>query len=125
MALYPCAYSMTFNVTGKKLNAILNQRSQDMLAANIWNVCQYSALVCMFAQVSGLELGEFVHVIADAHIYDRHVPIVKELIEREPYDAPEFIMDKSIDDFYKLTKDSFSLINYRYHEFTTKIPVAV
>ena len=125
MALYPCAYSMTFNVTGKKLNAILNQRSQDMLAANIWNVCQYSALVCMFAQVSGLEPGEFVHVIADAHIYDRHVPIVKELIEREPYDAPEFIMDKSIDDFYKFTKDSFSLKNYRYHEFTTKIPVAV
>lgn len=125
MALYPCAYSMTFNVTGKKLNAILNQRSQDMLAANIWNVCQYSALVCMFAQVSGLEPGEFVHVIADAHIYDRHVPIVKELIEREPYDAPEFIMDKSIDDFYKFTKDSFSLKNYRYNEFTTKIPVAV
>lgn len=125
MALYPCAYSMTFNVTGKKLNAILNQRSQDMLAANIWNVCQYSALVCMFAQVSGLEPGEFVHVIADAHIYDRHVPIVKELIEREPYDAPEFIMDKSIDDFYKFTKDSFSLKNYRYHKFTTKIPVAV
>ena len=125
MALYPCAYSMTFNVTGKKLNAILNQRSQDMLAANIWNVCQYSALVCMFAQVSGLEPGEFVHVIADAHIYDRHVPIVKELIEREPYDAPEFIMDKSIDDFYKFTKDSFSLKNYRYREFTTKIPVAV
>ena len=125
MALYPCAYSMTFNVTGKKLNAILNQRSQDMLAANIWNVCQYSALVCMFAQVSGLEPGEFVHVIADAHIYDRHVPIVKELIEREPYDAPEFIMDKSIDDFYKFTKDSFSLKNYRSHAFTTKIPVAV
>lgn len=125
MALYPCAYSMTFNVTGKKLNAILNQRSQDMLAANIWNVCQYSALVCMFAQVSGLEPGEFVHVIADAHIYDRHVPIVRELIEREPYDAPDFIMDKSIDDFYKFTKDSFSLENYRYHEFTTKIPVAV
>lgn len=125
MALYPCAYSMTFNVTGKKLNAVLNQRSQDMLAANIWNVCQYSALVCMFAQVSGLEPGEFVHVIADAHIYDRHVPIIRELIEREPYDAPEFIMDKSIDDFYKFTKDSFSLENYKYHEFTTKIPVAI
>ncbi len=125
MALYPCAYSMTFNVTGNKLNAILNQRSQDMLAANIWNVCQYSALVCMFAQVSGLEPGEFVHVIADAHIYDRHVPIIRELIEREPYDAPTFIMDKSVDDFYKFTKDSFSLENYKYHEFTTKIPVAI
>lgn len=125
MALYPCAYSMTFNVTGNKLNAVLNQRSQDMLAANIWNVCQYSALVCMFAQVSGLEAGEFVHVIADAHIYDRHVPIIQELIEREPYDAPTFIMDKSIDDFYKFTKNSFSLENYKYHEFNTKIPVAI
>ena len=125
MALYPCAYSMTFNVTGKKLNAILNQRSQDMLAANGWNVCQYAALVCMFAQVSGLEPGEFVHVIADAHIYDRHVPIVEELISREPYDAPDFVMDKSITDFYKFTRDSFSLENYKYHEFNEKIPVAI
>lgn len=125
MALYPCAYSMTFNVTGNKLNAILNQRSQDMLAANIWNVCQYSALTCMFAQVSGLEPGEFVHVIADAHIYDRHVPIVEELITRKPFDAPDFFMDKSINNFYDFTKDSFRLENYKYHEFTTKIPVAV
>lgn len=125
MALYPCAYSMTFNVTGEKLNAILNQRSQDMLAANGWNVCQYAALVCMFAQVSGLEPGEFVHVIADAHIYDRHVPIVQELISREPYDAPDFVMDKSITDFYKFTRDSFSLENYKYHEFNEKIPVAI
>ena len=125
MALYPCAYSMTFNVTGKKLNAILNQRSQDMLAANGWNVCQYAALVCMFAQVSGLEPGELVHVIADAHIYDRHVPIVEELISREPYDAPDFVMDKSITDFYDFTRDSFSLENYKYHEFNEKIPVAI
>ena len=77
MALYPCAYSMTFNVVGNKLNAILNQRSQDMLVANNWNVCQYAALIHMFSQVSGLEVGELVHVIADAHIYDRHIPIVK------------------------------------------------
>lgn len=125
MALYPCAYSMTFNVSGNKLNAILNQRSQDMLAANAWNVCQYAALVHMFAQVSGLEVGEFVHVIADAHIYDRHVPIIEELISREPYDAPELIMDKSITDFYSFTKDSFSLENYKFHEFGFKIPVAV
>lgn len=125
MALYPCAYSMTFNVSGNKLNAILNQRSQDMLAANAWNVCQYAALVHMFAQVSGLEVGEFVHVIADAHIYDRHVPIIEELISREPYDAPELVMDKSITDFYSFTKDSFSLENYKFHEFGFKIPVAV
>jgi thymidylate synthase len=125
MALYPCAYSMTFNVTGNKLNAILNQRSQDMLAANIWNVAQYSALVCMLAQVTGFEPGEFVHVIADAHIYDRHIPIIKELIEREPYDAPKVTLDKSITDFYDFTKDSFTIENYKYHEFTTKIPVAV
>ena len=125
MALYPCAYSMTFNVTGNKLNAILNQRSQDMLAANIWNVAQYSALVCMLAQVTGFEPGEFVHVIADTHIYDRHIPIIKELIEREPYDAPKVTLDKSITDFYDFTKDSFTIENYKYHEFTTKIPVAV
>lgn len=125
MALYPCAYSMTFNTSGNKLNAILNQRSQDMLAANCWNVCQYAALVHMFAQVSGLEVGEFVHVIADAHIYDRHVPIIEELISREPYDAPDFVMDKSITDFYQFTKNSFSLENYKYHEFSEKIPVAI
>ena len=125
MALYPCAYSMTFNVSGNKLNAILNQRSQDMLAANIWNVAQYAALTCMLAQVSGFEPGEFVHVIADAHIYDRHVPIVKELIEKVPFDAPTVTLDKSIDDFYKFTKDSFTVENYKFHEFTEKIPVAV
>lgn len=125
MALYPCAYSMTFNVTGNKLNAILNQRSQDMLAANIWNVAQYSALVCMIAQVTGFEPGEFVHVIADAHIYDRHIPIIEELIKKEPYDAPTVILDKSVTDFYDFTKDSFTVENYKYHEFTAKIPVAV
>ncbi len=125
MALYPCAYSMTFNVTGNRLNAILNQRSQDMLAANIWNVAQYSALVLMLAQVTGFEPGEFVHVIADAHIYDRHIPIVEKLIQKEPFDAPDVTLDKSIDDFYKFTKDSFKIENYRYHEFTDKIPVAV
>ena len=125
MALYPCAYSMTFNVTGNKLNAILNQRSQDMLAANIWNVCQYSALTCMLAQVSGLEPGEFVHVIADAHIYDRHVPIVEELIKKAPYDAPTVTLDKSVTDFYSFTKDSFSFENYKFHDFNEKIPVAI
>ncbi len=125
MALYPCAYSMTFNVTGGKLNAILNQRSQDMLAANIWNVAQYSALVCMIAQVTGFEPGEFVHVIADAHIYDRHIPIVRELIEKTPYDAPTVTLDRSVRDFYDFTKDSFTIENYKYHEFTAKIPVAV
>lgn len=125
MGLYPCAYSLTLNVSGDTLNAILNQRSQDMLTANAWNVCQYATLVKMFAQVSGLKAGELVHVIADAHIYDRHIPIVEDLIAREPMPAPDFIMDTSIDDFYKFTTDSFKLENYQYHEFTTKIPVAV
>ena len=125
MGLAPCAYSMTFNVEGDKLNAILNQRSQDMLTANSWNVCQYATLVHMIAQVSGLEPGEFVHVIADAHIYDKHVPIVEELIKREPYDAPKFVLDKSITDFYKFTPDSVHFEDYKYHEFTEKIPVAI
>ena len=125
MNLYPCAYSMTFNVTGDTLNAILNQRSQDMLVANNWNVCQYAVLVYMMAQVSGLEAGMLMHVIADAHIYDRHVPLVEELISREPLDAPRFIIDKSIDDFYKFTVDSFSLEGYESHGSIGKIPVAV
>lgn len=125
MRLYPCAYSMTFNVSGNRLNAILNQRSQDMLVANNWNVCQYAVLVYMMAQVSGLEAGTLMHVIADAHIYDRHVPLVEELISREPLDAPRFIIDKSVDDFYKFTVDSFSLEGYEPHGGVGRIPVAV
>ena len=124
MALYPCAYSMTFNVSGNTLNAILNQRSQDMLAANNWNVVQYSVLVHMFAQVAGLEVGELVHVIADAHIYDRHVDIVKGMLEQTPQAAPTFSVDPSVTDFYQFTADSFKVENYNYAPFEAKIPVA-
>ena len=125
MALYPCAWSMTFNVTGNTLNAILNQRSQDMLTANGWNVMQYAVLVHMLAQVSGLEAGELVHVIADAHIYDRHVPIVEKLLEREPYPAPQFRLDKNVTDFYAFTPQSVSLEGYQAHPLEDKIPVAI
>ena len=125
MNLEPCAYSMTFNVTGDRLNAVLNQRSQDILAANNWNVVQYSVLLHMFAQVSGLRAGELVHVIADAHIYDRHIPMVEELLKREPYPGPTLSMDTSIQNFYQFTTDSFALEDYRYHPFNYKIPVAV
>ena len=125
MALYPCAYSMTFNVSGNTLNAILNQRSQDMLAANNWNVVQYSILVFMLAQVCGLVPGEFVHVIADAHIYDRHVPIVKEIIENEQFPAPQFSLNPEIKDFYKFTTDDFTLENYVYNKKKYDIPVAI
>lgn len=125
MHLYPCAYSMTFNVSGDTLNAILNQRSQDMLAANAWNVAQYAALVMMLAQVSGLQPGELVHVIADAHIYDRHIPIVRDLIQRTPYDSPKVTLDSSVTDFYAFTPDSFSVEDYRHGEKIGKIPVAV
>ncbi|MDE7398681.1 MAG: thymidylate synthase [Oscillospiraceae bacterium] len=124
MGLAPCAYSLTLNVTGNRLNAILNQRSQDMLTASNWNVCQYAALVMMFAKSSGLEAGELVHVIADAHIYDRHVDIVKRLIAQEPFSAPIMHVE-DITDFYKFTKDSFTAENYQYHEFNEKIPVAI
>ncbi len=125
MALYPCAYSMTFNVSGNVLNGILNQRSQDMLAANGWNVMQYSALLCMMAQVAGLVPGELVHVIADCHIYDRHVDAIRQIIENEPLPAPKVTLDPTIKDFYAFTKNSFTVENYQYHEFTGKIPVAV
>ena len=113
MNLYPCAYGMTFNVTGDRLNAILNQRSQDVLAANNWNVVQYAALVYMIAQVTGFKPGELVHVIADAHIYDRHIPIVKELISRETYPAPKFTMNPDIKDFYQFTLDDFTIEDYQ------------
>ena len=125
MNLYPCAYSMTFNVSGNRLNAILNQRSQDVLTANNWNVVQYAALVHMFAQVSGLEAGEFVHVIADAHIYDRHIPLVKELISRKQFDAPKLIINKDIKNFYDFTPDDFVLENYQKGEQIKNIPVAI
>ena len=117
MNLYPCAYSMTFNVTDDKLNAVLNQRSQDILTANNWNVVQYAVLLHMIAQVSGLKAGELVHVIADAHIYDRHIPAVKAMLELEGYEAPRFVMDKSITDFYAFTKDSFKMEDYKCHPF--------
>jgi thymidylate synthase len=124
MNLYPCAYSMTFNVSGDTLNGILNQRSNDMLTANNWNVVQYAVLLIMFAQVSGLKAGELVHVIADAHIYDRHVPMVKEIIEHEQFPAPKLIVDPDVKDFYKFTVDSFKLVDYRYNDKKYDIPVA-
>ncbi len=124
MALYPCAWSMTFNVSGKTLNAILNQRSQDMLAANNWNVAQYAVLVHLFAQVSGLQPGELVHVIADAHIYDRHIPLVEQIIGNEPYAAPELRVNPDITDFYAFTPDDITLSDYRFHKLEGRIPIA-
>lgn len=125
MNLEPCAYSMTFNVTGNKLNAILNQRSQDILAANNWNVVQYSVLVHMFAQVSGLVPGELVHVISDAHIYDRHVPIIKELIERPQYPAPKFRLNPAIKNFYDFTTDDIIVEDYQKNPQILNIPIAI
>lgn len=125
MHLYPCAYSMTFNVTGNKLNGILNQRSQDTLTANNWNVVQYAVLLHMFAQVSNLEVGEFVHVISDAHIYDRHIPIVEEILKNPQYPAPIFKMNKDVKNFYDFTVDDFELENYQYTKLDKKIEVAI
>ena len=125
MALAPCAYSMTFNVTGNTLNAILNQRSQDMLTANNWNVCQYAALVHMFAQVSGLQVGELVHVIADCHIYDRHVDLVKKMLDNPTFEAPKFEVDPTVTDFYAFTKDSFKMVDYQCNKFDYEIPIAI
>ena len=131
MNLYPCAYSMTFNVTQKPgddkltLNAILNQRSQDVLAANNWNVVQYSVLLHMFARAAGLEAGELVHVIADAHIYDRHIPIIKELIGREQHPAPKFTLNPEIKDFYQFTTKDITIEDYVTGPQIKNIPIAV
>ena len=125
MNLYPCAYSMTFNVSGDTLNGILNQRSQDTLTANNWNVVQYAVLLHMFAQVSGLKAGELVHVIADAHIYDRHVPIIKEVIEKLQYPAPKFWINPDVKNFYDFTVDDFRLEGYKFNDLDKKIEVAI
>lgn len=125
MGLEPCAYSMTFNVTGNKLNGILNQRSQDILAANNWNVVQYSVLIHMLAQVTGLVPGELVHVISDAHIYDRHVPIIEEMIKRPQFPAPKFSLNPEITDFYDFTVDDIRIENYEKNPQIKNIPVAI
>ncbi len=124
MNLYPCAYSMTFNVSGDRLNGILNQRSNDMLTANNWNVAQYAVLLIMLAQVSGFKAGELVHVIADAHIYDRHIPIVEEIIKMPMYPAPKLEVDPDIKNFYDFTVDSFKLVDYKCNDKKYTIPVA-
>lgn len=130
MNLYPCAYSMTFNVTDNgdgrlRLNAILNQRSQDILAANNWNVCQYAVLLHMMAQVNDMAVGELVHVIADAHIYDRHIPLIKELISRKPFPAPKFWLNPDIKDFYEFTPDDIKVTDYETGPQITNIPIAI
>ena len=125
MNLYPCAYSMTFNVTDGRLNAVLNQRSQDILAANNWNVVQYAVLLHMLAQVCDMKVGEFVHVIADAHIYDRHIPMIEELIKREPLPAPKFWLNPEVKDFYEFTPDDVRLDGYETHPQIKNIPIAV
>ena len=131
MNLYPCAYSVTFNVTQKKgeekltLNAVLNQRSQDVLVANNWNVVQYSVLVHMLAQVCDMQVGELVHVIADAHIYDRHIPIIQELIARQPYPAPKFSLNPEVKDFYQFTRNDVSVEDYITGEQIKDIPIAI
>ena len=125
MNLYPCAYSVTFNVTEGRLNAILNQRSNDMAVANNWNVVQYAVLVHILAQVSGLEVGELVHVIADAHIYDRHVEQVGRMLKGKQHPAPKFVINKDVTDFYKFTVDDVSLVDYEYEPFNEKFEVAI
>ncbi len=125
MHLYPCAYSMTFNVSGNVLNGILNQRSNDVAVANNWNVVQYAVLLHMFAQVSGLQVGELVHVIADAHLYDRHIPVVQKMMKNPQFDAPKLIINPDVKDFYDFTVDDFKLEGYEYNKIDDKFEVAI
>ncbi len=125
MHLYPCAYSMTFNVSGNVLNGILNQRSNDVAVANNWNVVQYAVLLHMFAQVSGLKVGELVHVIADAHLYDRHIPVVKKMMQNPQFEAPKLIINPEVKNFYDFTVDDFKLEGYEYNKIDDKFEVAI
>ena len=125
MNLYPCAYSMTFNVSGDTLNGILNQRSNDVAVANNWNVVQYAILLHMLAQVSNLKVGELVHVIADAHIYDRHIPVVEKMLKNPTFSAPKLIINPEVKDFYDFTVDDFKLEGYEFNKLDEKFEVAV
>lgn len=125
MNLYPCAYSMTFNTSGGTLNGILNQRSNDMAVANNWNVVQYAVLMHMFARVSNLKVGELVHVISDAHVYDRHIPFLEKMLENEQFDAPEFVMNDKVTDFYDFKVEDFELKNYNFSLMGGRLPVAI
>ena len=136
MELYPCAYGVTYNVTQERdpatgeagplvLNMVLNQRSQDVLTANNWNVCQYALLLMMVAQASGMVAGELLHVIADAHIYDRHVEIVRELIGRERHPAPKVTLNPDVTDFYDFTTDDLTVEDYVTGPQVRDIPVAI
>ncbi len=125
MNLYPCAYSMTFNVSGDTLNGILNQRSNDVAVANNWNVVQYSALLIMLAQVSNLKVGELVHVIADAHLYDRHIPVVEKMLKNPTFKAPKLIVNPDVKNFYDFTVDDFKLVDYEFNKIDEKFEVAV
>lgn len=131
MNLYPCAYSCTYNVTHRAgdekptLNMVLMQRSQDILAANNWNVCQYAILLMMVAQVSGMVAGELLHVIVDAHIYDRHVPIIEELIARPQFPAPRVSLNPDVTNFYDFTTDDLIVENYEHGPQVRNIPIAV
>ena len=125
MNLYPCAYSMTFNVSGNVLNGILNQRSNDVAVANNWNVVQYAALLMMLAQVSNLQVGELVHVIADAHLYDRHIPVIEKMLNNPQFEAPKLIINPKVKDFYKFTVDDFTLVDYQFNKIDEKFEVAV
>jgi thymidylate synthase len=130
-ALDPCCYSVTYNVTKEEgcdkliLNMVLNQRSQDILAANAWNVCQYAILLMMVAQVNDMIAGELIHVIADAHIYDRHVDAIKELITREEYPAPKVWLNPEIKNFYDFTTDDLHVEDFVTGPQIKNIPVAV
>ena len=128
MNLEPCAYGTQWLVKEGKLHLILNQRSQDMLTANGWNTMQYAALLCMFAQCAGLEVGTLTHNIGDCHIYDRHIPLVKKLIEAQPMDvSPKLIINNKTTNFYDFKVEDFEIQGYDYNKNIKlgKIPVAI
>ena len=127
MNLEPCAYGTQWLVKEGKLHLILNQRSQDMLTANGWNVMQYATLQCMFAQVAGLKPGTLTHNIGDCHIYDRHVPLVKKLLEAKPVECkPKLVINNPTKDFYEFKVEDFEIKDYDYNKEVKigKIPVA-
>lgn len=125
MALPPCHCFAQFYVSAdNKLSCQMYQRSCDMFLGVPFNIASYSLLTHMVAQVCGLGVGEFVHVLGDAHIYLNHVDQVKEQLQREPLPAPQLWINPTVTDITKFTMDDFKLENYNSLA-SIKAPMAV
>ena len=130
MNLEPCCWSVIFNVTDEGqdklvLNMVLNQRSNDFITANNWNTAQYAIFLMMVAQSVDMIPGKLVHNITDCHVYDRHIDIARELLNRPEHPAPKVSLNPEIKNFYDFTTDDLIVENYETEPQIKNIPIAI